>query len=842
MQPGKSHAIFQKTTIRPEKLKEAMPVFIRLKPFLFLAGLGLLYFAALVFHPTYVLYSDHSDLLATFLPVKRFLVRSWQETGEVPLWCPYSFAGMPLIHDVQVAAFYPFHLPLYLLPEEWLGAAMSWLIVIHVIVAGWCMYTYGQSQGLDRTPALVAAIGYMFGGKWLLHILDAGHYVMIPLAWLPLVLLWLEGAIRRRSLLRATWAGAAFALIVLGTHPQMTFFAGLFIILWTAVSAREWEHEGHREGENRLTRWLLLGTWTAVVAILLSAVQLLPALEAAPQSTRAVGVTASDAAAVALPSLVGLLGPAWNGGWEDRGCLGFFWVAAAIAAPLLFRGRVRFEAGVCVVLVVFSAGGAAWLQWLPGFHFFQLPVRMLMLLALPIALLAARTTQALLAESPVHAAARDSLRRVLFSVVCAGLILAGHSATADERAWQPAYWSVLLIAVIVAIWLLREQCPLSRRAWAIAWFAVLLADSWALTCSKVAVRPVHELYAPSNCVRFLAEAKQRSPHEHWRVFDRGLPGQPSSGPLGAGLPMCADVQIEPVLGYNPFDLRRYKEFLQFIMDEDAPIRPRHGIFGYPIVQGFPIRNKALLDLLGTRYTLEPADGTLRFEAAGEPGRNKSWQRVGPNDPRPAVYSFLVGGTQQLPPYGIYENTDAFPRVFLVRKAVPLADRTEVLTQLKSTDFHREVLLEGSPPFPIVNVDAERAAGLIQQAGELTPAVRPGSAAGGIQPCRGQDESSARIREYLPNRVAVEVHAETPGFLVLTDVWFPGWKCTVDGQPARIYRGNFLFRALAVPAGNHAVEFVFAPRSYRWGKSASLVALTAIVGFSFLSRCGKKRPH
>src|SRR5262249_7918797 len=159
--------------------------------------------------------------------------------------------------------------------------------------------------------------------------------------------------------------------------------------------------------------------------------------------------------------------------------------------------------------------------------------------------------------------------------------------------------------------------------WSMSWFVVLLADAWALTASKVAVRPVGELYAPSACVRSLAEAKQRAPQEHWRVFDRGVPGQPSSAPLGAALPMCADIEVEPVLGYNPFDLRRYKEFLQFIMDEDAPIRPRHSIFGYPMVQGFPIRNKSLLDLLGTRYSLEPADSNLRFDAAGEPGRNTS---------------------------------------------------------------------------------------------------------------------------------------------------------------------------------------------------------------------------
>ena len=87
---------------------------MRLRPYLVIIGLGLLFFADLVVHPSQVLYSDHSDLLAEHVPAKRFLVRSWQETGELPLWCPHSFAGSPFVHDPQVAVFYPPHWPLLL--------------------------------------------------------------------------------------------------------------------------------------------------------------------------------------------------------------------------------------------------------------------------------------------------------------------------------------------------------------------------------------------------------------------------------------------------------------------------------------------------------------------------------------------------------------------------------------------------------------------------------------------------------------------------------------------------------------------------------------------------------
>ena len=61
---------------------------------IFLAGV---FFTPLVLDPEQVLYSDHSDMLAMHLPMKRFLVRSWQENDELPRWCPYSFGGMPFL-------------------------------------------------------------------------------------------------------------------------------------------------------------------------------------------------------------------------------------------------------------------------------------------------------------------------------------------------------------------------------------------------------------------------------------------------------------------------------------------------------------------------------------------------------------------------------------------------------------------------------------------------------------------------------------------------------------------------------------------------------------------------
>src|SRR5262249_5016057 len=198
------------------------------------------------------------------------------------------------------------------------------------------MYASARHQGLRGPGAVAAAVGYMLAGKWLLHILAGGHYNMVPLAWLPLVLLWFEQALRRRNVFRATWAGAAFALIVVGAFPYVTLYAGLFIALWTLGTALE--QSGYLGGRGArswrrtakaLGRWAFLGTWMALIAVPLGAVQLLPALDVTAETSRSVGVGLSREFFMnGFRTLVGLVGPPLSdepNSWENRAGVGILW-------------------------------------------------------------------------------------------------------------------------------------------------------------------------------------------------------------------------------------------------------------------------------------------------------------------------------------------------------------------------------------------------------------------------------------------------------------------------------------------------------------------------------------
>lgn len=276
-----------------------------------LAAAGL--FGSLLRHPAQVLYSDHSDLVAMHLPRKEFLVREYQRRGELPRWCPYEFCGTPFLHDIQVAAFYPPHAILLALRPAAVGAALSWLLAGHVLLAGWLMYGYAWREGCSADGALVAGAGYMLGGKWLLHMLSAGHYILIGLAWLPGLVWLMSQAVRRASAAHTVAAGGLFSLMLLGTQPQWTFYSGLLAAGMTLLAALE-PHPA-RPLARRLAIWL--GSGLAVVAIgcSLAAVQLLPTWEYQAETVRgSAGVHEGKGWLGTLLVLVKLVGP----GLKDR--------------------------------------------------------------------------------------------------------------------------------------------------------------------------------------------------------------------------------------------------------------------------------------------------------------------------------------------------------------------------------------------------------------------------------------------------------------------------------------------------------------------------------------------
>src|SRR5207237_10454772 len=89
-------------------------------------------------------------------------------------------------------------------------------------------------------------------------------------------------------------------------------------------------------------------------------------------------------------------------------------------------------------------------------------------------------------------------------------------------------------------------------------------------------------------------------------------------------------------------------------------------------------------------------------------------------------------------------------------------------------------------------------------------------------------AAERIEDLGPNAVRVSASASAPSYLVLSDFYHRGWTARVDGQPARVFIANALFRAVALEPGAHQVEFRFEPISHLVGAAISGVSLVVAV--------------
>lgn len=90
-------------------------------------------------------------------------------------------------------------------------------------------------------------------------------------------------------------------------------------------------------------------------------------------------------------------------------------------------------------------------------------------------------------------------------------------------------------------------------------------------------------------------------------------------------------------------------------------------------------------------------------------------------------------------------------------------------------------------------------------------------------------STIRLTAYAPNRLTYETENAGEGIAVFSEIYYPdGWHVTIDGQPARLARADYILRTLRIPAGRHTVEMRFDPDSLHLTESIAYAALALIV--------------
>ena len=89
-------------------------------------------------------------------------------------------------------------------------------------------------------------------------------------------------------------------------------------------------------------------------------------------------------------------------------------------------------------------------------------------------------------------------------------------------------------------------------------------------------------------------------------------------------------------------------------------------------------------------------------------------------------------------------------------------------------------------------------------------------------------STIQLTSYEPNRLVYKASTPKDGVIVFSEIYYPGWQVTIDGQPVDIARADYILRAINVPAGEHTIEMWFDPQSIQVTESIAYAALALLL--------------
>ena len=378
----------------------------RFLPYALLLALILLFFNKMAFSN---LILARGDTFLYFYPYWQAAADALAD-GRIPLWNSQLFMGAPLLANSQAGFFYPLNWPVWLLlPTPY---AVSASILLHLAIAGIGAYLAARrALGVGRWAALVTAVLFALGGYVTAQVEHINQ--LQGMAWLPWYLAVIGGPqigsfFKNEPILRKTAAFALlFSLQLLAGHTQTVFISGIMIVVWLAASvignrlAVISDRSAATDRRLPVTDYRLLITsliFGGLLALLVTAVQLLPTLELTQFSNRQGGLAVNEVLSFSLNPLLltrSML-PAYGQSLfsEYTAFLPVTAVLLAVIGAWQWRRRPGiFPALVLVGLGLFLAFGvfnpANWLMArLPGFNLFRVPARWLVLYAWGMALLA----------------------------------------------------------------------------------------------------------------------------------------------------------------------------------------------------------------------------------------------------------------------------------------------------------------------------------------------------------------------------------------------------------------------------------------------------------------------
>lgn len=769
-----------------------------------------------------------SDATFWLEPQARYLRESiW--SGRFPLWNPWNYCGMP-----QIAIPFPslFYLPDWLFVLFPFNPALALSMIFHQMLAFIGMYAmlrhFKMSEMGSAGGAIIYSLsGYMFG-------LSNNHSLVAGAAWFPILFLTLSNVISsdtEKIRFKYCLASSLSLLMIIASGRPEVFVPSIFIsasfALWKAIVGIK-----AKTIEVSSLIWLFRSLFLGVV---FSMPIILPMAEWLASSRRALGLNSFEVflySANWYDIVSSVIGPALGDlrlhGNPYRTLVSFsnlpVYIACSyigpIAAALALLGaddktwRILARLTiVCVMIIsiIASLGDTTsipttLLNVFPVVGFIRFPVKLLFITIWCVAILAARgidcvKNQPISNTIPIFFICLISLSAFILTVsgqnniLLIGFKYPNSNISNMLSAQEAIAHSLLITAVIILVF---AGCANAlKRTPSGAGSMCLLALLVTLTLNAFSLE---RIFAPCDHFEkpsFVAEKI---------LSEKKTNGSPVRNRI---LNLTYERFTVPQMYQSSNTLQRTIGELQY---HRQILRPNTNVdFNFPEGFGFEgSMNGEFFNVFYNSYfksnqTIRPEINPtsnyplLRFASICSCDylisqifrMNQDWQIV--DEFLPSEFEKMV---EDLPHnVRIYKNKNAIPRLFLSYNWIPAKTHNEVLEAIVSSPHNG--WLPWQTPY-------------IEDAKCSPKAVEP--------------KGKINVTSEIPEKLCIEITSNSPGYLIVSDRFYPGWKAQLDGTEIRISIANAFFRAIPISKGKHMVTFEYAPQSLYLGLVLSFFGL------------------
>ncbi|MFA6097005.1 MAG: YfhO family protein [Candidatus Paceibacterota bacterium] len=733
-----------------------------------------------------------SDLVYQMYPWHAYIFQSLKN-GYIPLWNPYTLGGMPFLANDQSSIFEITKLFSYLTNIS-ANDFYAFSGFASLLMAGIFTYAFLRNLGVGKCGSMVGGFSFMFSGPivaWM------GYPLTSVAIWLPFLLLFIDKILQHdRNKMYIGLFSLAIGFQFFAGNPEIS----LFLLSVSAVYAifRLSEYRPWKTGKKMIMKKSVSLTLGIILGFCIASVQVIPTLELLKQSTSFItgrdGLAGNDIGRIitkewngwrnlsdvkdSLGNIALVIYPDYFGNpangqyWGAKnynenafhpGIIPLIFALLAILSSLHRLGANRKNIFFWTAIAVFCMG--VFLNF-PVFRIvsylpmFELTIigRLRFVFVFALAVLAAYGTDHFLKADKKELKRRIISFNILYALTSAAIFLfvvvgkryfSNFSLTSKDLIPEATLIVSLFIFLNSAFLLISHKEHPWRHRLG---KAILIALAVAeLFYYGYGYHPVipKDLIYPENP----AVQFMQNNIGNYRFTNYG-----ENDHFDSLLRPNASVlwNLQDIRGYEIVQIYRYEVFKNVF---EVYLKDRYA---------YKYFHHRFFDILGVKYFIQ---GKNDLET------NKVLEST---DGIELAYSDSY--------VNIYENTEVIPRAFVVFNISKFPGFKEVINNFLWNEDYR---LDST-----ALIETER--------NEETPTFENDPAL---------ESKEAGIISYKPNEIRLTTDVQRDGYLVLTDVYYPGWKAYIDGHETKIYPTDSLFRGIFVPEGKHMITFKYRPDSF-----------------------------